>query len=120
MNEPEGGLSQKQIMAIPILLSDPCIERACKKANISKVSFYKWLDDDHFRKEFRKHQEAIVEASITKLKNCLSLAVDELFSLLHSRNENIRLKVSEKIIEFNLNIMEIKELEQRIEKLERA
>src|SRR3989338_7373372 len=114
MNEKEG-LSSKQLMAIPVLLSDPCIERACKKANISKVSFYKWLNDEGFRKEFEKHRESIIENSITKLKACFSLAIDELYKLLGSENENIRLRASERIIEFNIDLSEVKALEKRIE-----
>lgn len=120
MNENIQKLTDKQIVAVPFLLSDPCIERACKKANISKVTYYKWITQEAFKNELEAQQKAIVESAISKLKNCFSLAVNELYNLLGSKNENIRLRTAEKIIEFNLNIEEIKELEKRVESLELA
>ena len=120
MNEIKEELTQKQLMAIPILLSDPCIEKACKKANISKVSFYKWLNDETFRREYEKQRDSIIDNSITKLKTCFSLAIDELYNLLTSKNENIRIRAAEKIIEFNIEIAEVKALENRIQALEES
>jgi len=111
-------LSNKQRMAIPILLANTNIEKGCKEANISKATYYKWLNEKAFKKEFKKQQGIIIESSILRLQNSFALAVEGLVSLLKSKNENIRLKASEKIIDFNLNIAEMAELQERVNKLE--
>lgn len=118
MNEMGECLSKKQLQVIPILLSDPCVERACKKANIGKTTYYNWLNEKEFRGEFKKQQQAIFGSAIDKLKISFNRAVDELYALFGSENEYIRLRASEKIIEFNLNIEELRVLEKRIETLE--
>jgi len=120
MNENQQKLTNKQIVAMPMLLSDPCIERACKKANISKVSFYSWLKDDSFRCEFERQRGLIIDESLKKLKACFSLAVDELCKLLTSKNEAIRLKTAERIIDYHLEIANMELLEERIIEIEKT
>lgn len=120
MNENQQKLTNKQIVAMPMLLSDPCIERACMKAKISKVSFYKWLKDDLFRCEFERQRGLIIDESLNKLKACFSLAVDELCKLLTSKKENIRLRTAERVIEFHLEIANMEKLEERITIIENS
>ncbi len=120
MNENQQKLTNKQIVAMPMLLSDPCIERACNKARISKVSFYKWLKDDLFRCEFERQRGLIIDESLKKLKTCFSLAVDELCKLLTSKNESIRLRTAERVIEYYLEIANMERLEERIIEIEKT
>jgi hypothetical protein len=111
-------LTNKQKLAIPILLANPSIEGGCKEADISKVTYYKWLNEEPFRNEIKKQQNIIVGSSIARLQASFSLAVEEMASLLKSNNENIRLKASEKIIDVNLNFAVMNALEERIAHLE--
>ncbi len=76
------------------------------------------MDEQPFRNEINKQQKSIVEHSISILRASFSKAVIELLILLKSNNENVRLKASEKIIEYNISIAEMKELEERVEILE--
>ena len=118
MNNNGHKLTNKQIIAIPHLLSDPVIDRACRKANISRVTFYKWMEDITFRDEYEKRRGEIIDDAVKKLKTCFSNAVDELCRLLASENENIRLRTAEKIIEYHLEISSIEKIEERISIIE--
>lgn len=94
---------------IDILKQMPIIESACRKANISRTTFYRWKRED---KEFAK----AVEEAMTEGENLISdLSENQLISLIRDGNfQAIQLwlkhhhkKYAEKLdITANLNIKE--------------
>jgi hypothetical protein len=54
----EAKLSTKQAKAIPIVLAAKTYEEGCKSAQVSKTTFYNWLQDETFAAEFDEHRES--------------------------------------------------------------
>jgi Helix-turn-helix of insertion element transposase len=119
MNNSERNLTNKQLMAIPIIISARTITEGCKQAGISKTIFYEWLKDDLFKQEFIAMQNDLIETALKELKGLSAEAVEELGTLLReTQNENIKLKTIDLILEHTMKIKEFEDIEQRLEAIE--
>jgi hypothetical protein len=117
-NETPQELTRNQLRAIPYLVSSRTIDEAAKKARVSRYQIYKWLDDPAFQDELKRQRDIVIKAALEKLQACVTEAVDTLSSLLSSKNENIRLRASQSIIDYTLKSIELQDLEKRISILE--
>jgi len=113
-------LPEKQRRVIPFIISHNTVEEACRQAKISTVSYYNWLRDcPDFAEAIRDARNELVAESMEKLKSNVSLAVDELVSLLESSNEEIKRKSANDIINLALRWREMGEVESRLESIEK-
>jgi hypothetical protein len=119
-NSTDSGISPKQMRAIPIILGARTITDGCKAAKIGRDTFYLWMSDDDFKAEYRRQEKAIIEEAFHELKAGIGESVKVLRSLLGARNENVRLKAAQGILDNVTKIIELQELEGRIEALERS
>jgi len=53
-------LTKKQQIGLLALLSSKNIKAAAKKAGVSRMTMYRWLQDPVFREEFRKQYECLL------------------------------------------------------------
>ena len=111
-------LTTKQTKAIPILLSAKSYEEGCKKARVSKTTFYAWMQDEDFAAEFNKQRNEIVEAAFGMIAQNIEKAVTTLVGLLDSKDERIKRLTAKDMIGHYLKHKEIEELEDRIERIE--
>lgn len=121
-NLTEKDITEKQRMAIPIILQGTSIADGCRKAGVSREAFYCWLRIPDFKSEFTRQRGAVIDEALHSLKASLGDAVDTLKRLLKakgSKGEGTRLKASLAIIENTLKSVENEELTKRIEALER-
>ena len=58
----EAKLTTKQAKAIPLLLAAKTYEEGCKSAQVSKATFYSWMQDETFAAEFDRQRTEIVDA----------------------------------------------------------
>ena len=114
----KNSITDKQLRVIPFLLEAPSIEEGCKRAKVSKATFYAWLKEDAFREELRRQREEVVRGALETLKANVSKATETLVKLLDSDKEGIRVRVAEDIIEFTQKAIELEELERRIASIE--
>ena len=112
-------LSGRQLRVIPYLLGAPSIEEGCKRARVSKGAIYEWLKNETFCQELKRQRAAVVERALDSLKANVAKATETLVKHLDSEKETISLRAAEDIIEFAQRAIETKELEKRIEELER-
>jgi hypothetical protein len=112
-------LNEKQLRAIPYLLSGKDIENACRAANISTTTFYNWLRNPIFKKELDKQRTNLITDAMTKLRSGVGAAVDRLLALVHSESEEIARKSATSVIEMVLKLRESEEVEQRLESIEK-
>lgn len=126
MNNPEQSvrnsqdLSEKQTKAIVAILQSRTIAEGCRKAKISRETFYTWFKELAFRAEFERQRRELIDLSLHELKTSAGEAVEVLRKLLKARNENIRFKTATAIIESILKSIELEDLNKRIEVLEKA
>ena len=115
----EKPLSRKQREAIPHLLGARSYEAGCKKAGLSKGTFYRWLKEEAFKTALERQREEIIKESLQRLKFAITKSVDGLTELVESEEKGIRLRACEKIVDFFFKVKEVEELEGRLEKIER-
>jgi len=53
-------LSRKRQKGLLALLSSKNVVTAAKKAGVSRMTMYRWLQEPFFRKEFRKQNEYVL------------------------------------------------------------
>ena len=119
MNESEPKLTEKQLKAIPLILGGRTIEEGCKRAKVSKTSFYEWLKNPQFKDEFIRQRNEIVTFALDELKASTGEAVQVLRNLLKAKKEGIRLRAAMGIIEYVNKFIEFEGIEKRLEAIER-
>lgn len=112
-------LTNRQIQAITHFLTSSSIEETCRKANISKTTFYKWLKDETFKDFLEEKRKEMVKEALQRLQVSINKAVAVLIDLMSTGNESIRRLASRDIIGYALKSIEIQEIEERLEKVER-
>ena len=118
-NRTERNLTDKKMRAIPLILGAKSISEGIDKAKISRTTFYEWMKSSEFKSEFVKQRNEIVNLALHELKTSAGEAVAVMRKLLASRNESIRLRTAQGMIENLLKSIQLEELEQRITALER-
>ncbi len=119
-NEEGTQLTDRQVMAIPHLISSPTLEEGRRRAKIAKQTLYNWLKEPEFKREFRRQRNEAVREALDCLKGAVAKAVDTLIRLMDSPKPYIRKAAAEKIVDYTLKAIEMEELEERLEKVEQA
>lgn len=78
------------------------------------------MSDSHFKEELSKARRKVREESIETLKVLFSRAVNNLSQLLDDSDTRIRIRACQLVLDFNLEIIEFAELDERLKKLEDA
>lgn len=114
----ETKLTTKQIKAIPKLLAAKTYENGCKSARISKTTFYNWLQDEHFATEFDRQRNKIAETAFGLIAQNIGNAASALVGLLDTSDDRVRRLTANDIIGHFLKHKELKDLEERIQRVE--
>jgi hypothetical protein len=114
-----GGLTERQLKAIPYLVSSTTHEKGCREAGISRNTLYEWLKVPAFKAELTAQRNAVVESALDILKGHVSGAVDALVGLLTTENGYLRRSVANDVIEHVLKGKELEEIEARLAALEK-
>lgn len=120
MDKNEQNLTGNQSKAISQILEAKSITEGVKKAGISKTTFYAWLKNPVFKAEFVRQRQGLVDLALHELKTSLSEAVTVLRELLKAEGEGVRLRTAQAILENVLKSIELENIEQRLEVLERS
>lgn len=111
--DKQTGLNAKQIEAATLIVAGETITSVADKLNINRSTIYEWLD----KITFQCYINRLLKDIVCKLNNELySIGVDAIKALretLQSKNDIIKLKAAQFIIE-NLTNKEIKESNPKI------
>lgn len=118
-NKKDGGLTDRQMKAIPHLVASTSQDKGCKAAGISRGTLHEWLKDPAFKAEFKSRRDQVIEGALDMLKGHISGAVEALVGLLSTKNEYLRRSVANDIIESVLRGKELEDLEKRLSALEK-
>lgn len=114
----KNGLSDKQLKALPFLVTTLSDGEGCKQAKISRQTYYEWLKEPSFKHELRRLRNLIVEDAVEALKSHTTKAIDVLVKLLDIDNPALQRNVANDIIGHIVRFKELHELEIRLEILE--
>ena len=112
-------LTNRQLLTVSQIVSSTTLEEARKKARLSKATLYTWLKNDAFKLELKRQRDEIVKESSDRLKNAMTKAVDGLIELMNTERPDLKRWVYKDIIEYALKSVELENLAERLEKVER-
>ena len=116
--EEKSKLTRRQLKVIPFIVSNPNYTQGCEKANINKTTLYKWLKQPEFKAELDRQRDEIVEAAFGMIALNIEKAVSSLVGLLDTGDDRVKRLTANDIIGHFLKHKELKDLEQRIERIE--
>ena len=87
-------LNDKQLAFIDAYLSEQDINKVCKKLNITRPTYYKYLNDDAVKQEISKIRLATIENTARYLQDSLSLCSQELVKIIKSDEIAPQIKIN--------------------------
>lgn len=111
-------LSDKQLKAISLILSAKTLEQGCFQANISKQTFYNWLENPEFKNELTRQRNEVIQEGLSNLKISIKKAVEVLMDCLSSKDESVKRRAANDLLTHCLRLREIEEVEDRLQALE--
>lgn len=87
-------LTDKQLAFIDAYLSEQDINKVCKKLNITRPTYYKYLNDDAVKQEISKIRLATIEKTARYLQDNLSLCSQELVKIIKSDEIAPQIKIN--------------------------
>ena len=113
-------ITRKAEQVIAALLQYPTIPEAAKATGVSERTIYTWLRDDDFRDQYRLAKAEIVYQALGNLQKITGEAVEVLRDIMNdgSARSSSRISAAKTILETALKVLELEDLETRIEALE--
>lgn len=104
--------------AIEVLGYGLSVKDASEKAGVTRKTVYRWLDDDGFKSEVVKAQNAVLERVSSRLSALALKGLNVMDELLDSEDDSVRLRASSALLSRFTEILEVLRLEKRVEVLE--
>lgn len=114
----EAKLTDRQLKAIPHIVSSPTYTEGCKKAKINKTTLYKWLKEPVFKTELDRQRDEVAAEAFGVLSQGLTKAVEALVSLLDNKDNRLKRLAAKDVIDFMIRHKEIEDLDQRLVAIE--
>jgi hypothetical protein len=114
-------LSRRKELAIAALLSQPSIGGAAKKAGIAEKTLFRWLQLNEFQRAYKNARRQVIDQTIAQIQSVLSEAVQTLLNVMSDIEAPASAKVSaaRALLDIGFKVVEIEDLESRIEKIEK-
>lgn len=111
---------QEKVIQELIRPTNLSLSEIAERVGVGERTLYRWMSDSHFKEELSKARRKVREESIETLKVLFSRAVNNLSQLLDDSDTRIRIRACQLVLDFNLEIIEFAELDERLKKLEDA
>ncbi len=111
-------LNASQLKVITYILEGCSIDEASKKAKVARTTVHNWLNQEHFEKCLEEERKAIFENGLNAIKAATAKAAQKMIELLDSPDRNTRRLAAKDILSFAIKVIEVKELEDRVSRLE--
>jgi len=114
-------LSRKKEQAIAALLSQLSIGGAAKQVGIGEKTLFRWLQLDDFQRAYKNARRRVIDQAIAKIQYVLSEAVQTLLNVMSDGTApaSARVSAARALLDIGFKVVEIQDLESRIEKIEK-
>ena len=112
------GLTEKQRDSIPHLIGAKSIDDGCKKAGITRMTYYSWIKEPIFKGELDRVRNEIIENAILRLKGSFESAIEKFITLLDDKSSWVQLRAAEQIANYFFQNKTIEEIVSRLDRLE--
>jgi hypothetical protein len=113
------GLTHRQEQALAALLVQPSIDRAAEACKVNERTLRRWLREQAFLTAYRDARRQEVEAAVSLLQRIAAKAVATVHRNLDCNKPAVEVKAAVAIIDRALRGVELLELVERVEELER-
>jgi hypothetical protein len=112
-------LTERQLKAIPHLVSCPTYTEGCEKARINKTTLYKWLKEPVFKAELDRQRDEIAAEAFGILSQSLTKAVETLVDLLDNNDSRLKRLAAKDVVDFIIRHKENEDLDRRLSEIEK-
>lgn len=116
--ETNGELSVKQHKLIALLLTERTIDAACKKASVAVTTYWRWMQDPYFLREYRRARRGIIENTVAKLQSLTFAAIDTLERNLSCENPAVEIRSASIVLDQSIKGLELLDVDARLVMLE--
>ncbi len=115
-------LTPKQERALVALLDCGEIKKAAETAGVTKVTLWRWLQSPDFQSRYRAARRQLVETAIAQLQSDCTTAARVLREVAEDRQApaSSRVAAARTILEQSMSAVELMDLQERVEMLEKA
>lgn len=113
-----GKISAKQEKLIALLLTEKTIDEACLKGKIAATTYWRWMQNEAFLREYRKVRRGILENTVARLQSSTYQAIETLERNLTCENSAAEIRAAQIILEQSIRGLELLDIEGRVEMLE--
>ena len=113
-------MTERQLKAIPHIVTASTYTEGIKNAKVSRKAFYAWMKDPEFKAELVRQRHQIADEAFGILEQSMTQAVESLTGLLKTDDDRLKRQVCNDILEHVLKYKEIRQLEERLAVLEEA
>lgn len=100
------------------LLHSPDVSAAADRAEVSRATVYRWLNDIDFAAELKKKRDAMLDSAIESVKSHSVKAADTLAAMLVSNDERLRRMAAKDLLDYSFRILESRDILERLEAVE--
>jgi hypothetical protein len=115
----EQKLTNRQLKAMPFIVTSPTYTEGCEKAKIDRTTFYKWLKQPEFKIELERQRNEASAAAFDTLTQSLTKAVENLVGLINSKDERLKRLACKDVIEYILEHKAVEDLDKRLAEIEK-
>ena len=112
-------LTDRQLKAIPIIVTSFTYSEACRRANINRTTFYEWLKEPEFKAELDRQRDEIAAEAFGMLSQSLTKAIEALVGLLDNKDDRLKRLAAKDIIDFIVRHKENEDLDKRLTAIEK-
>ncbi len=115
----KSALTERQLKAIPHIVSSPTYIEGCKTAKIDKTTLYKWLKQPEFKAELDRQRDEVTAEAFGVLSQGLTKAVETLVDLLDNKDNRLKRLAAKDVIDFIIRHKENEDLDRRLTEIEK-
>ena len=119
-SDAEAGFNENQLAAIPYLVAAPTMAEGAQLANIGRSTLYRWMNNHKFRSTLERLREEAADLAHTELRGLMLKGAHVLAKAMEDPNSHVRVRTARAALSLGLKTIDLKELQQRIERLDDA
>ncbi len=115
-------LPPKAEKVLTALLHHGAVRSAAKEAGVSEATVFRYLQDAEFQRRYRQARASVVDAAIALMQRLCSNAVTTLGSVMQDTGApaSARVAAARTILEQSMSAVELMDLQERVEMLEKS
>ena len=116
------GLTSRQRRAIAALLSSRDVKAAALAAHVGERTLYRWMGEPGFRAALSLAEGGAIDGATRRLLTLTDPAITTIALVMadHGNPAGVRLRAAQAVLDYLLRLRELRNIETRLEALERA